>query len=229
MGRISIAFLLFEQVTQLDLTGPAQVLSRLGDCSIKLVAKTLDPVMTDAGFAIIPTHTLAQEATADVICVPGGSGADDAMEDVEIISWLRSASSSAKWITSVCTGSLVLGAAGLLRGRKATSHWTAREMLREFGAVPTHERYVIDGNIITGAGVTAGIDFALFLTSVLRGEDHAKRVQLALEYDPSPPFACGSPEKADTVTLAAVEDMVLASKLIRGGRVMKAAATISVE
>jgi cyclohexyl-isocyanide hydratase len=183
--------------------------------------------MTDAGFAIVPTHTLAQVTTADVICVPGGAGADDAMEDAEIINWLRDVSSSAQWITSVCTGSLVLGAAGLLRGKKATSHWTARDMLADFGAIPTLERYVIDGNVVTGGGVTAGIDFALFLTSILRGEDHAKRVQLALEYDPSPPFACGSPEKADTATLAAVEAIVSASKSKRAARVKKAAAAVS--
>jgi cyclohexyl-isocyanide hydratase len=185
MPHLSFAFLLFDRVTQLDLTGPVQVLSRAGDCTVQLVAKSAAPVMTDAGFAIVPTHTLEQVTDADVLCIPGGAGADDAMMDAEIVAWVQQVASKAAWVTSVCTGSLILGAAGLLQGKRATSHWTARELLTEFGALPSADRYVIDGNVITGGGVTAGIDFALALLALLRGEEHAKRVQLAL---PCPAF-----------------------------------------
>ena len=196
MEAVSVAFVLFPNVTQLDLTGPAQVLSRLGNVSIDLVAGSIDPVFTDAGFSLNPTCVYADCPSPDVICVPGGAGADDAMLDPDLIEWLRRAAPSASWITSVCTGSLILGAAGLLEGKRATSHWLSRPMLSEFGAIPVAERVVFDGNVVTGGGVTAGIDFALALVARIRGEDHARMVQLALEYDPQPPFAAGSPEAA---------------------------------
>jgi cyclohexyl-isocyanide hydratase len=193
---ISVAFLLYPNVTQLDLTGPAQVLSRLGRQTIHLVWKDLEPVPTDSGFSILPTATFADVPRADIVCVPGGFGCVDMMEDDEALAWVRAVALEAQWVTSVCTGSLILAAAGLLRGYRAATHWAWRDHLALFGAEPVAERIVFDRNRVTGGGVTAGIDFALALTAAIRGEAHAKAVQLSLEYDPAPPFDAGSPEKA---------------------------------
>ena len=208
MDRVHVAFLLFPNVTQLDLTGPAQVLSRLGNVRIDLVAKTLDRVPTDAGFDLLPTATFADVTNADIVCVPGGLGTLAAMEDDKTLDWLRTISADATWVTSVCTGSLVLAAAGLLDGYRATSHWASRHQLAWFGAEPVAERIVFDRNRVTGGGVTAGIDFALALTAAIRGEDHAKFVQLSIEYDPHPPFDSGTPDKADAATLAQYRDLI---------------------
>ncbi|OYY76649.1 MAG: thiamine biosynthesis protein ThiJ [Sphingomonas sp. 28-62-20] len=202
LAPIHIAFLLFPDVTQLDLTGPAQVLSRLGNVTIDLVAGNRDPVMTDAGFALLPTASFADARACDILCVPGGFGTADAVEDAATLDWVRQAASGAAWITSVCTGSLILGAAGLLQGYRATTHWASHHMLARFGAIPVQERIVFDRNRVTGGGVTAGIDFALALTAAIRGEDHARLVQLSLEYDPAPPFAAGSPTGAGSEILA---------------------------
>ena len=192
-----IAFLLFPNVTQLDLTGPAQVLSRLGgDARLDLVWKTLDPVPTDAGFSIVPTATFADLPAADILCVPGGMGVNSVIEDDEAIAWVVQVGGAATWVTSVCTGSLILGAAGLLKGYRATTHWAWHEYLALFGAEPVKARTVVDRNRVTGGGVTAGIDFALTLTALIKGEDHARMLQLGFEYDPSPPFDTGSPERA---------------------------------
>ena len=202
MTPLSVAFLLFPNVTQLDLTGPAQVLSRLGNAKIDLVWKALDPVMTDAGFAILPTATFADISQADILCVPGGIGVTAVMMDEAAMTWVRLLGGSAQWVTSVCTGSLILGAAGLLKGYKATTHWAWHEHLALFGASPVKARTVFDRNRVTGGGVTAGIDFALSLMAAIRGEEHARIVQLALEYDPAPPFDSGSPDKAGDVLLS---------------------------
>ena len=199
----TVAFLLFPQVTQLDLAGPAQVLSRLGDATLDLVWKTREPVPTDAGFAIMPTATFAEVPRADILCVPGGFGVNAVIADDEALGWVRSVGEGASWVTSVCTGSLVLGTAGLLRGYRAGCHWGQIEQLRLFGAEPVSERTVVDRNRVTGGGVTAGIDFALTLTAMLCGEDHARMVQLSLEYDPQPPFDAGSPAKAGTALVEA--------------------------
>ncbi|MGK6318675.1 DJ-1/PfpI family protein [Sphingomonas sp. DT-204] len=205
---ITIAFLLYPHVTQLDLTGPAQVLSRLGGARIALVAKTRDPVPTDAGFPLLPTAIFDEVPAADVLCVPGGFGTVAAMEDDATLAWLRQVGAGATWVTSVCTGSLLLGAAGLLRGYRAACHWASRDQLAWFGAEPVAERVVFDRNRATGGGVTAGIDFALALTAAIRGEEHARFVQLSLEYDPAPPFDSGSPERAAPETLARYHAMV---------------------
>lgn len=196
MEPISVAFLLYPNMTQLDLTGPAQVLSRLGNAKIDLVWKTLDPVPTDAGFSIVPTATFADLRSADILCVPGGFGTVAVMEDDEALGWVRQVAADAQWVTSVCTGSLILAAAGLLDGYRAACHWAARDQLAWFGAEPVAERVVFDRNRVTGGGVTAGIDFALALVAAIRGDDHARFVQLSLEYDPAPPFDAGSPDKA---------------------------------
>ena len=201
---IHVAFLLFPNVTQLDLTGPAQVLSRLGNARLDLVWTTCAPVMTDAGFAILPTATLEAVPTPDILCIPGGFGVNAVIADDSVMDWVRAAGDRATWVTSVCTGSLILGAAGLLDGYRAACHWAQRDMLPVFGAEPVAERVVVDRNRVTGGGVTAGIDFALTLTALLRGEAHARAVQLSLEYDPAPPFASGSPDRAGPDLVAAV-------------------------
>jgi cyclohexyl-isocyanide hydratase len=205
---IHIAFLLYPNVAQLDLTGPAQVLSRLGDATIDLVAKTRDPVPTDSGFPLHPTVTFDEVTNASILCVPGGFGTIAAMEDEATLAWLRAVGATAEWVTSVCTGSLLLAAAGLLDGYKAACHWASREQLAMFGVDVVAERVVFDRNRVSGGGVTAGIDFALALTAAIRGEAHAKFVQLSLEYDPAPPFDSGSPERAAPETVAAYRAMV---------------------
>ncbi len=200
---VSVAFLVYPGVTQLDFTGPAQVLSRLGNATLHYVWKDRAPVPTDAGFSVLPTATFGEVAGADIICVPGGIACVEVMEDEAALAWVRSAGEAAAWVTSVCTGSLILGAAGLLRGYRAACHWAWRDHLSLFGAEPAAGRVVFDRNRVTGGGVTAGIDFALALTAAVRGEDHARIVQLALEYDPAPPFDSGSPERAGEPLLAA--------------------------
>ena len=193
---MEVAFLVYPNVTQLDFTGPAQVLSRLGEAKLHYVWRDRDPVPTDSGFAILPTATFADVPAADILCVPGGFGCVDVMEDAEALDWVRAVGANAQWVTSVCTGSLILGAAGLLDGYRATTHWNWHDFLPLFGAEPVRERVVFDRNRVTGGGVTAGIDFALALTAAIRGDDFAKAVQLGLEYDPQPPFDSGSPERA---------------------------------
>lgn len=203
---IRVVFLVYPNVTQLDLTGPAQILSRLGNSTLDLVWKTRELVQTDSGFALLPTATLDETASADILCVPGGFGCVDVMHDDETLDWVRRIGSEAQWVTSVCTGSLILGAAGLLQGYRATSHWAWRDYLTLFGAEPVAERVVFDRNRVTGGGVTAGIDFALALTAKIRGETFAKTIQLGLEYDPHPPFDAGSPDAAGEDLIEAVRE-----------------------
>lgn len=200
---MDIAFLLFPGVTQLDLTGPAQVLSRLPNARVHLVWHSLDPVPTDAGFSILPNATFAKLPAPDLLCVPGGMGIADVIDDDVALQWVQMAGATATWVTSVCTGALILGAAGLLEGYQATTHWAWHDRLSLFGATPVKARSVIDRNRATGGGVTAGIDFALELVARIAGEETARTIQLALEYDPAPPFSSGSPEGAGPVTVAA--------------------------
>jgi cyclohexyl-isocyanide hydratase len=191
-----IGMLIFPRLTQLDMTGPYEVLARLPDTKVELVARSLAPVTTDRGMQIVPTTTYADCPPLDVVMVPGGPGQQDLMEDEEVLSFLRRQAAGAKYITSVCTGSLVLGAAGLLKGKRATCHWAAIDHLKVLGAIPVSEKVVIDGNVVTGAGVTSGIDFALRLAALLEGEQVAREIQLQIEYDPAPPFNSGSPKTA---------------------------------
>jgi len=199
-----IGMLIFPRLTQLDMTGPYEVLARLPDTSVELVARTLDPVTTDRGMQIVPTVTYATCPPLDVVMVPGGPGQQDLMEDDEALEFLRKQAASAKYVTSVCTGSLVLAAAGLLKGRRATCHWAAIDHLVPLGAIPVRERVVVDGNVVTGAGVASGIDFALTLAALLDGEKVAREIQLQIEYDPDPPFNSGSPETAAPETIEAL-------------------------
>lgn len=191
-----IGTLIFPRLTLLDMTGPYEVLARLPDTKVELVARSLDPVTTDRGMQIVPTTTYADCPPLDVVMVPGGPGQQDLMEDEEALSFLRRQAAGAKYVTSVCTGSLVLGAAGLLKGKRATCHWNALEHLKLLGAIPVSEKVVIDGNFVTGAGVTSGIDFALTLAAILESEQVAREIQLQIEYDPAPPFDSGSPKTA---------------------------------
>jgi len=195
LSPISVAFLVFPNVTQLDLTGPAQVLSRLGNTTVNLVWKDKMPVPTDAGFPLLPTATFDEIEQVDILCVPGGLGTMEIMQDREVLTWLQKVAANADWVTSVCTGSLVLGAAGLLKGYKSACHWASVDQLAFFDAIPVRQRIVEDRNRFSGGGVTSGIDFALALMARIRGENHAKFVQLAIEYDPHPPFDAGSPDK----------------------------------
>lgn len=193
---IHIGFLLYPGVTQLDATGPAQVLSRVPGAVIHMVAKAKAPVETDAGFAILATDDFTTCPQLDVICVPGGVGQIAVMRDGETLAFLKSQGEGARYVTSVCSGSLLLGAAGLLQGYRSACHWAFRDMLRAFGAEPVAERVVRDRNRMSGGGVTAGIDFGLTLAAELAGEDVAKEIQLFIEYNPAPPFNAGSPEAA---------------------------------
>ncbi|WP_287978744.1 DJ-1/PfpI family protein [Sphingomonas sp.] len=220
---LRVAFLLFPQVTQLDLTGPAQVLHRLGATTIDLVAAEREPIPTDAGFALLPTATFDEAVQPDILCIPGGAGINDAIEHEPTLAWVRRAAGGAQWVTSVCVGSLLLGAAGLLEGYRATCHWSQHHHLSAFGAIPVRERVVCDRNRVTGGGVTAGIDFGLTLVAAIRGEDHARLVQLSLEYDPAPPFNCGSPEKADAATMARYLALSAAAQPRRDARFAAAA------
>jgi len=199
-----VGMLIFPRLTQLDMTGPYEVLARLPDTTVDLVARTPEPVTTDRGMQIVPTTTYAECPPLDVVMVPGGPGQQDLMEDAQALGFLRRQAASAQFITSVCTGSLVLAAAGLLKGKRATCHWAAIDNLALMGAIPTRERVVVDGNVVTGAGVASGIDFALTLAAILAGEQAAREIQLQIEYDPDPPFRSGSPDTAAPETVAAV-------------------------
>ncbi len=201
---MKIGFLLFPDITQLDLTGPAQVLSRMPGATLHFVAATLDPVMSDCGLALVPTVTLAECPPLDIVCVPGGYGTTALMSDEAVLGWVRAQASAARYVTSVCTGSLVLAAAGLLEGYRAGCHWAWGEQLAAFGATFVAERTVIDRNRITAGGVTSGIDFAFRLIAETHGRDVAEAIQLGLEYDPQP-LAGGTPATARPEILAMVE------------------------
>lgn len=221
--EIRIAFLLFPHLTQLDLTGPAQVLSRVPGARVEYVAATLDPVPSDCGLSLLPTTTMSDARAADVLVVPGGDGAFDAMLDPDIVAFVRRQAEHATWITSVCTGAFVLGAAGLLAGRRATTHWASKPMLEAFGAQPVDARIARDGAVVTAAGVSAGIDMALWLAGELAGQSAAEAIQLQIEYDPQPPFDHGSAERADVVVVTRAR---AAAEESRGARVTRAAAAV---
>ncbi len=220
---LQIGLLLFPHVTQLDFTGPLQVFSSVPGAQVHLVWKTLDPVPSDSVLMLPPTVTFADCPQLDVICVPGGFGIDALLNDEDTLAFLRRQAAGAKFVTSVCTGSLVLGAAGLLKGYKAATHWSAMNLLELFGATPTRTRVCIDRNRVTGGGVTAGIDFALTLVSLLVDRPTAEAVQLRLEYNPAPPFNAGSPETAPAEVLALMKERGVASQARRTEAAQRAA------
>jgi cyclohexyl-isocyanide hydratase len=205
MPLFNVGFVIFPHLTQLDFTGPQQVLARLPGSAMHIVAKSAAPVPSDSGLALVPTHTFENCPQLDLICVPGGSaGVTQAMGDPETIEFVRLQSRTAKYVTSVCTGAFILGVAGLLRGRRATTHWAFAELLALVGATHQKGRVVIDGNVITAGGVTSGIDFGLRVAAEIAGESVAQAIQLGLEYDPDPPFASGHPDRASATVMAMV-------------------------
>lgn len=192
-----IGMLIFPDLTQLDFAGPHEVLTRLPQSEVKIIAKSLQPVRAQSGVITIPDTMMAAAPQVDLVFVPGGPGVGAQMEDAETLEFLRRQAQGAKYVTSVCTGALVLGAAGLLKGYRATTHWAALDLLPIFGATPVADRVVIDRNRITGGGVTAGIDFGLTVASEAFGARVAKSIQLGLEYNPAPPFNSGHPSTAE--------------------------------
>jgi len=200
----NIGLLLFPRVQQLDLTGPYEVLASLPGTTMHLVARTPEPVTSATGLMLVPTVTFADCPALDVLCVPGGAGVNALLRDAATLDFVRQQAAGARYVTSVCTGALVLGAAGLLRGKRATTHWNSHDLLATFGAVPVRARVVRDGNLLTGGGVTAGIDFAFTLAAELAGQATAEAIQLELEYAPDPPFTAGTPDTAPPAVLDAV-------------------------
>jgi cyclohexyl-isocyanide hydratase len=225
-ASLSIAFVLFPHVTQLDLTGPLQVLSSVPDATLHLVWKSIEPVPTDSVLTLLPTTTFADCPQCDVICVPGGFGVDAIVNDEEVLGFLRRQAEGATFITSVCTGSLALGAAGLLHGYRAATHWSARDCLAPFGATLSTERVCVDRNRVTGGGVTAGIDFALTLVSILVDRATAEAIQLRLEYNPAPPFDAGSPDSAPADVVARMLERIAPFQQRRRDAVAVAAARL---
>jgi len=190
-----IVFLLFPGITQLDFTAPAQALCRMPGASLAGVAKSRDPIATDSGFSIVPTHDFASCPQADILCIPGGHGVTEALADEATIDFIARQAAGATWVTSVCTGAFLLGRAGLLAGKRATTHWGYTQLLPLVGATYEHARIVEDGTVVTSGGVTSGLDFALTLIARIRGDAVAQAIQLAIEYDPAPPFVGGHPDR----------------------------------
>ena len=201
---LNIGFLVFPNVQQLDLTGPYEVFASAANVAVHLLWKDLAPLRSATGLMLSPTMTLGECPQLDLICIPGGAGVNALLNDRQVLDFVRAQAAGAQFVTSVCTGSLVLGMAGLLEGRRATSHWNAVDLLPRLGAIPTPGRVVRDGNVITAGGVTSGIDFGLTVLAELQGEVAARRVQLALEYAPAPPFDSGTPEACDVDLVATV-------------------------
>jgi cyclohexyl-isocyanide hydratase len=218
--------LVFPNVTQLDLTGPYEVLARIPGAETVLIWKTLDPVRSEFGLTMLPMATFDSCGPLDLIMIPGGVGMNPLLEDDEVLDFLRRQAATVRYIVGICTGSLVLGAAGLLRGRRASTHWTAHGLLAQFGAIPVKERVVQDGNVFTGGGVTAGIDVALCVAAEIVGREAAEAIQLAVEYDPAPPFDAGSPERAPKAVLDGVLTRGAARQRDRVERAARAAARL---
>jgi cyclohexyl-isocyanide hydratase len=201
---IEIGLLVFPKVQQLDLTGPFEVFASWPHARVRLVAKTSEAVVSATGLKLTPDLTFDDCPQLDVLCVPGGVGVNALLADETTLDFLRRQAGGARFTTSVCTGALVLGAAGLLKGKRATTHWASHDLLAAFGAIPVEARVVRDGALMTGGGVTAGIDFALTLVAELAGRDVAEAIQLNLEYAPAPPFDSGDPRSAPPEAVAAV-------------------------
>jgi cyclohexyl-isocyanide hydratase len=219
-----IGMLIFRDMTQLDFTGPYEVFSQVPGCEVKVLAKTLEPVAAKGGLRIVPDTRLADAPQLGLLFVPGGPGVGALMEDREVLEFLRRQAAHASYVTSVCTGGLVLGAAGLLKGYRAATHWLSMDLLPVFGATPAAERVVVDRNRITGGGVTAGIDFALSIAAEIAGPAAAKEIQLLIEYNPAPPFACGHPQTAEPGIVETVRRARVAMQASRLEQAKRAAA-----
>jgi len=208
--HLQIGSLLFEGLDQIDLTGPFEVFARIPNSTYRVYAKTSDQMRDLRGLRLTADATLAEAPQLDVLHVPGGFGQEALMEDEEVIGWIRRQAAGATVIFSVCTGALLCGAAGLLKGRRATTHWAAFEVLQHFGAIPVNERVVVDGNMVFAAGVTSGIDSALRVAADLRGVPAAESIQLYMQYAPEPPFNAGTPETAPAAIVEATRKSVQA-------------------
>lgn len=222
-----IGLLLFPHMTVLDLIGPYEVFCRLPDARVDLVWHSLESVVTEHGLPLIPTLRCDEVETLDVLCVPGGYGVTPLLNDKPTIDFIRRISAKASYVTSVCSGALLLGAAGVLLGRRATTHWMSLAMLSELGAIPTDARIVHDGNVITGGGVTAGIDFALYLAAQLQGQAVAEAIQLAIEYNPAAPFDAGHPSRARTELVAQLRHRAQDAQQRRVNLLIQAAKALS--
>ena len=227
-AHLQIGSLLFEGLDQIDLTGPFEVLSRMPNSTYRLFAKSTEPVRDVRGLRITPDAVLADAPQLDLLHVPGGFGQEALMEDEELLGWVRRQAAGARCVFSVCTGALICGAAGLLKGRRATTHWAAFHLLPFFGAIPVNERVVVDGNMIFAAGVTAGIDGALRVAAELRGDEAAQAIQLYMQYAPEPPFRCGTPETAPPAILEGARRAVHAITEQRGVTARRVAARLGV-
>jgi cyclohexyl-isocyanide hydratase len=204
--KLRTGFLLFPGLTQLDFTGPYEVLARVPELEIFTIAERAGPVQSEFGLSIVAEHDFSSTPQLDIICVPGGPGTLEAAAHLEVIAFLQAQARGVQWLTSVCTGSLLLGAAGLLKGYRATTHWLSLDLLPLVGAIPVQDRVVKDRNRITGGGITAGIDLALTLTAELFGRERAEAIELVMEYNPAPPFGCGHPSLADPSLVQAVRE-----------------------
>jgi cyclohexyl-isocyanide hydratase len=222
-----IVFALYPRVTQLDFTGPYEVFARLPGARVILASATGEPIEADGGMTFSQVRRLADVDRCALLCVPGGFGTVEAMEDAQYLEQLRRLAAQARYVTSVCTGSLLLGAAGLLQGKRAACHWAWRELLPVFGALPDSARVVRDGNVITGGGVTAGIDMALTVVGEIAGVDFAEVVQLAIEYAPAPPFDAGRPERARPEILAAARRRLDSTRETRDAAAQRAGSRLS--
>jgi cyclohexyl-isocyanide hydratase len=219
MSNFNVGFVIFPDLTQLDFTGPLQVLARLPQSAIHIIAKSEAPVPSDCGLSLVPTRTFANCPPLDLLCIPGGvSGVIGAISDRETVEFVREQADTAKYVTSVCTGAFVLGVAGLLKGRRVTTHWAYTNLLSLVGATYEKGRVVKDGNLITAGGVTAGIDFGLSVVAEIAGETTARAIQLGIEYDPAPPFDSGHPDRAPAAVKSALfERYAKANAALRAG------------
>jgi cyclohexyl-isocyanide hydratase len=212
---LQIGILTFPTVQQLDLTAPYEVFASIPGARVHLIWKDRSAITSATGLVLSPTMTFAECPALDVLCVPGGRGINALLQDSEVLGFLRTQAAQARYVTSVCTGSLVLAAAGLLKGRRATTHWASHDFLGKLGAVPAHGRVVRDGNLFTAGGVTAGIDLGLTVVAELLGEQQAQAIQLALEYAPAPPFQAGTPDDAPPAVVAIAKELLSANRRAR--------------
>jgi len=226
LAKYRIGFLLFPDMTQLDMTGPHQIFALMPGAEICLVAKTKDPVKSAEGLMFTPNATYMDAPACDIFIIPGGPGINETLTDTATLDFVRWQAAGAKHMASVCTGALLLGAVGLLKGKRATTHWLSMDLLKVFGAEPVNDRTVIDGKIVTGGGVTAGIDFALQMVAELVGDEVARAIQLTVEYDPRPPFDSGNPNRADAALVAQVTKASEAMQAKRLAQVEKAVAAL---
>lgn len=223
---MQVNIIIVKDMVQLDITGPYEVLARAPGWTVDLVAATLEPVRTDRGLSILPTQTRASAPPCDILVVPGGGGIDDAMLDEDWLDYVGREAERAKYVFGICTGSLLLAAAGVLTGRRAGAHWQARDLLAQFGATPSNDRMTIDGKFYTSGGVTSGIDMALRVVADAAGESTARKIQLAVEYDPAPPFPGGTPFTSPPEIVSAVLEASRGRRADREAKVARAAARL---